>query len=745
MAHHQSYYPHNRHQHQSRQQQEQHHQSLHEAFQYANNHHHHHHHDNNNMVNRRRYHDEGRFEEEQGNNDDGCLMTRQQQQQQQQQHSGLITHDMFSSTMRSPLHAPLLNSNQSHSSDDDNDDDHAASQQGTMMSLCYRRWCLSSFHWCCCCCRSSNNSSNSRRNNNYNSNTRDGTFARNDEREAPFEHNYYYHHESQHHDRTLSTPTPVTGGCCFKLLYIMLTVLSFGGLYYSTNKYNQQDWSLQPGESRHVATAGFLTATVQVVSRTPSDSEPYFDPTNSNSTVVPINSNNTSHNNDTDDATDTCGIAVYAVESRDCPPLTGPKLKVDRPNQELSLLQHAYEYQYFYLNAGSTMKVTVHQLVGSTNILVLKGSKVLERIEYNKRKRRSSSSSSIRPSFVDALISDLSIDVLHDEIDGRQFLLEQISSEQLQQQQTGPIEFSFTSPSSNVYVLLFDNASGSQTASLQVKYEMVLTTYNIEGLTPWCSHSSPVQTGSLTDSSYSLPGGDDKPPTNSFTCPQLSPDTAGCILVEAVRQRHDSSHDDNTNSSSSSNVPYDRYQGLEGDFLVEVTVYTTRNWFTMGCLSLVPSLLLAFIRFGRQCQKRQNARRHDRVYYNNALSLSASQQQASWRSQPHHHQQHHNYNHYYHHQQQQGPNYHFLPQHQRDESDMTAVFETTVTTNDISGNIHPERSHHERSKSSSSAAEEVAASGQDQTPNNEHDNGGEETPMVAAENVILLQSSSNPE
>ena len=468
------------------------------------------------------------------------------------------------------------------------------------------------------------------------------------------------------------------------LLYILLSVLTFSGLYYYSARCSHQQWSMHPRESRQVPTAGFLTDAVQVISRTPSSA-----PHNS---VHPTN-------NDTDTATR--GIAVYAVGTRECPPLTGPPVTLKGPSQELVLLHNAFEYQYFYLNKGSTMRVTVHQIMGATNILVLKGNKVLARIQ-DKRSSRSGHNS------MDTLWSDVSLD----------FSTEQIMLEQFSwAQEGGPIEFSFTSPSSDVYVLLYDNAAANEAATLEVQYDMVLTTYNLEGHEPWCSHSAPVPASS-SSSSLLLPWFyPEEEQITSFTCPPLDTSTAGCIIVEAIEHPGDGSHKNNTNSNITAYSYLELGQGL-GEGLVEVIVFTTRKWLYIGGISILPPLLLAVWCYCRQLKKRQRMQRYHHHYHDEYHYRPGQQQQTGWQ---HSQSQ----------QRQEGPNYHFLPPHDGSDREQTE-------SNHYENGDDTVRERQDRESTDCPCNAEPAA-GQQPRPN-DAENG---TTTIPAENVILLQASTS--
>ncbi|CAB9509942.1 expressed unknown protein [Seminavis robusta] len=364
-------------------------------------------------------------------------------------------------------------------------------------------------------------------------------------------------------------------GVCLRLSYFVLVMLTFAALYYKSSKCTNQNWTMNVGESRHVATAGFLTDSVQVTTKT----------TSSSSSGDGRKKNHTIYYENNDNQTVSRGVAVYAMGSPHCPLLNGPPVTLDSPTQKLVLLPHAFEYQYFYLNKGSTMHISVHQMQGATNILVLKGNKVLSRIQDKKKN-------------ADAydLMSDLEL-----EFNIEQILLERFSWTQ----ERAPIEFSFTSPANDVYVLLYDNAAMSEGATLNVKYHSVLTTYDLEGLVPWCSHASPVN-----------PSDDDVMELSYFSCPPLQVSMAGCIIVQAI-QRH----------PHSQNHTNDDYFQLGGDGTMEVTVNVTRQWWYISALATIPALFLALICYCRKRRQRRRLRRWRERYYRRTASRDMPQPQ----------------------------------------------------------------------------------------------------------------------
>jgi len=654
------------------------------------------------------------------------------------------------------LHAPLLASpshghSHFHNMHHDNDDDATGlrdnrhSHTRSTSSCCSRIFCCSRLlstmrttccsSWCGCC----------------------GPSHGQDDEDFPQNEYDFYRDQASSRIRNRDDwrETRQGVGLCYKLVCVLLSAATFAALYRVSSCGNSQQWNMTPGESRHVNTAGFLTDTVQVMTTMPNVSP--LPPWSSSSVLGEIIGNNhnhsshnhTNHHNDT--TTTTRGIAVYAMESTYCPLLTGPPVKIDAPQQEMFLLHNAFEYQYFYLNKGSTMHVTVHQTQGATNILVLRGQKVLSRMHSTDNKRARSNSrrggQSVAHTY-NGVRGDVGMEFSDDQV-----LLERFSWTE----QGGPIDFSFTSPASDVYILLFDNAASSQAAKLQVKYQMLLTTYNLEGLTPWCSHTSPIPsptTMQLFSSPISSPlpyntDMEDHSTASFFACPPLQVSTAGCIIVQAVEHHlHNDSDDDNhsggSNSSSYNSMPLS-FSSMDpaalqfGEGLVQVTLSTTRNWYYIGGLSLLPSLLLALWSYGRRCKRDCESNDRDRhfsasyprqgqrVHPSHHLHLpQQQQQQRSQRSRPS--------------SRRAGPNYQYLPSApQNDERIDRETLNAGDVTMGTNGVEETEGQQH-RQQQRALEQDDTEACPNDVTHTIQEGNESQSrTTMIPAENVHLVE------
>ena len=137
------------------------------------------------------------------------------------------------------------------------------------------------------------------------------------------------------------------------------------------------------------------------------------------------------------------GILLYGLDGA-CPALTGSRVTLNA-TQELHLDQGDYQYDYFYLNQGSSLDVTIDQYSGASNMFLLRGP-----------------------------ISDDTADTSF----GQSAILKQYATKG----HTGRLQY--TVPYSDTYVVVFDNASNSK-GRASVKYHVDLTSYNLVGLLPF--------------------------------------------------------------------------------------------------------------------------------------------------------------------------------------------------------------------------------------------------------------------
>jgi hypothetical protein len=138
------------------------------------------------------------------------------------------------------------------------------------------------------------------------------------------------------------------------------------------------------------------------------------------------------------------GIEVYNIEGK-CPPLTGHTVSFDQ-SWPITLSPDDYQFDYFYLNQGSTLRVTYQQSQGATNISILKGTSTLHALQKG--------------------------DVIGSALLARYTCASQQAA------------FTYTAPDTDTYILLYDSASASL-GKATVTIHIDLTTYDLEKEQPF--------------------------------------------------------------------------------------------------------------------------------------------------------------------------------------------------------------------------------------------------------------------
>ena len=141
------------------------------------------------------------------------------------------------------------------------------------------------------------------------------------------------------------------------------------------------------------------------------------------------------------------GIEVYDLHGA-CPPLSGPTVPLDE-SWTVKLAPGDYQFDYFFLNQGSSLNMTYHQGKGATNISIFRGKQALRSLQNN--------------------------------VDDDDTLASPVLKRYAGASQTATI--SFTPSKSDVYVLVYDNASTSA-GSATVSYHIDLTTFDLSKQTP---------------------------------------------------------------------------------------------------------------------------------------------------------------------------------------------------------------------------------------------------------------------
>lgn len=138
------------------------------------------------------------------------------------------------------------------------------------------------------------------------------------------------------------------GGLCSKgnqfCLVLLLTAILVVNLVHVSR--GNHSWTLNPGESFEI-TPAYLIDTIS------------------------IKSEGTKR-----------GAQVYAIPSQQgCPPLTGPLVTIASQEDTIFLAKDSYQFQYFYLNEGSSIHADIVALSGSANVFLLRGDHALRQLE----------------------------------------------------------------------------------------------------------------------------------------------------------------------------------------------------------------------------------------------------------------------------------------------------------------------------------------------------------------------------
>lgn len=168
------------------------------------------------------------------------------------------------------------------------------------------------------------------------------------------------------------------------------------------------EWTLNAGETRQVLTRPWLNNEVSI------------------STSIPDS------------------VSIYSLNGA-CPPLTGPTVTFGE-TQDITLSEGDYQYDYFYLNTGSFLDVTLTQDYGATNVFIMRG-----------------------------------LDAVHQRSGENSFTSSALMTRYAGAGQTAYVRYSV--PASDTYAVIYDNASNFNGHST-VTYEVVLTTFSLDDVTP---------------------------------------------------------------------------------------------------------------------------------------------------------------------------------------------------------------------------------------------------------------------
>lgn len=217
------------------------------------------------------------------------------------------------------------------------------------------------------------------------------------------------------------------------------------------------------------------------------------------------------------------GMLVYDIAGA-CPPLTGPTVALNE-TWKLHLSPDDYQYDYYYLTMGSTLQVTFHQHHGATDISILKGTSQLHNVE----------SGEDFPSFASqALFTRYTTAAGH--------------------HHSPNTVFQYTVPTSDVYIIVYDNASSSS-GRARAMIHVDLATYDLSNQIP------------LNDKSY----------CQALTCTVVTKRKM-CLLLQA-----------------------------SGPDIVTVHITAKRKWLVISLIALIPILIALVLRMLQGARRQENA------------------------------------------------------------------------------------------------------------------------------------------
>jgi hypothetical protein len=151
-----------------------------------------------------------------------------------------------------------------------------------------------------------------------------------------------------------------------------------------------------------------------------------------------------------------------------CPPLEGPMLMLREPEISMKLRYEEYQYDYFHLNAGSiiTIDAVLKGKKGSTNIYILKGYDALASLEHG---------------------GGANTDFQN--FRGTSILKRFLGNAEGQTEPHTHVEF--TVPTSDFYIVVYDNASSGPT-KLDVTVTVRLATHYLESQRPICTANETI-------------------------------------------------------------------------------------------------------------------------------------------------------------------------------------------------------------------------------------------------------------
>lgn len=257
------------------------------------------------------------------------------------------------------------------------------------------------------------------------------------------------------------------GGCChglgtFLSIFLLLILIASSGM--------KNDWTMNAGETRRVQPS-FFTKSVTITTATGSS-----------------NSGSSS------------SVNVYDLTS--CPALTGPVVTI-QDSHTLTLGAGDYQYDYFYLNAGSTIQLKVMQQQqktgssyssSSTEVFFFQGQDKLNDLE-NGNADNQDADDFARNALVQRYISGAG----------------------------ATASLMYRVKTTDVYILVYDNVSlysSNMQSVIAVDYQVSLTSFDLSNQTPTCQEEETAGGPSLQECvvDYSMSGSGNR----------------GCIIVQAT-------------------------------------------------------------------------------------------------------------------------------------------------------------------------------------------------------------------
>jgi len=337
----------------------------------------------------------------------------------------------------------------------------------------------------------------------------------------------------------------VVPALCYSVL-LLIVLLSMS----STTKFideSHRTWSLRPGETRQVPVPVLFNKDIRISTTTrqgSSDGDGFAD--RGRGGVV----------------------NVYSFDG-DCPPLTGPPVVLEKGSRTLELAKGDYQYDYFFLNQGSQLHVHVQQLQGSSNIHLMIGDQVLERLVHENR------DNAYVGGFKDSLVRKFATAAA----------TPTTTTKGAEENNSNQVSLDYTAHETDTYIVIYENAATGRGGRgvLSVDYRVSLSSYDLQPYSPVCRvvHSNTEADDNDDDDSTTTAAA--ATAVNACVLTKASAvHGQGCLLVQAASTT-------TTDYQSSSNST-----SLAVSTIIHVN--ETRRWVPLLLCSAVPFLLVIAIR-----------------------------------------------------------------------------------------------------------------------------------------------------